>query len=438
MLSGSLPVAFLLLALSLPFMNLGANAADTCTAKFNDLAYPYVSTTSCPDRSTIRCVACNSTTTSIATSGRYVLPQGGRCNSTITTDGAVCKANSVTPVQCCNSCAANKKCNYWQHYVPINPSCGQCGICWLYLNTRPALPTCVTSSVCNRLNTNASMVGKQNCPSTVNDPHFKGAHGTKFEFNGIPDQSFCLVTSEAFQVNMKMRGYLDTRTVGATVLKSGKAIRSWIKEMGFIWKSSTGREHSFRLVARDGKSQTRGKGFLSLIEFDGQALNMLDIGESYNLKGGLKFTFMGREKQGGGFFDVDVFNLKIRKYLNVDIKLRIAHPLLQTADDAQTHINIHFNHVASSNNIHGVMGQTYRQGREQRAMDYSALSGLLGTPIAADGPTGRGFLDGEAKDYRTSSVLATDCVYTAYDGHKLPKVNDLTGHEAAFSKLTSA
>jgi hypothetical protein len=63
----------------------------------------------------------------------------------------------------------------------------------------------------------------------ANDPHFVGARGTQFDFNGKPDRAFCLHTDARLHINMLMRGYLDDRTQGATVLSSGKAVRTWIK-----------------------------------------------------------------------------------------------------------------------------------------------------------------------------------------------------------------
>jgi len=61
--------------------------------------------------------------------------------------------------------------------------------------------------------------------------------------------------------------------------------------------------------------------------------------------------------------------------------------------------------------VHGILGQTFREdeGRAKRAKDFSAVSRLLRTPVAADGETGKGFLDGVPGDYRTSKLEAPDC-----------------------------
>ena len=291
------------------------------------------------------------------------------------------------------------------------------GRCYLYPALAPK-PTCVKDAANGRLNGNASAIGKS-CPYGKHDPHFMGAQGTLFEFNGMPDKSFCLVTDRHLHVNMKMRGYLDTRTVGASIMKDGRAVRTWIRELGIVWDdAATGEKHTLRLAARDGKSMARDGGFLKTIEYDGQAMPLLKLGGTLK-DGGLTLAFTAYEKQGGGFFDADAYSLKIDGLLDLGVTLRAAHPLLQTPDDAQVHLNVQFNRVAHSSDVHGVMGQTYRNGRTKRAMEYTALSSLLRKTVSADSDTGRGFLDGEVKDYVVSDVLATDCVYTAFGGKQL-------------------
>ncbi|GJP42840.1 hypothetical protein CLOM_g2368, partial [Closterium sp. NIES-68] len=287
------------------------------------------------------------------------------------------------------------------------------------------------------------------CGSTKNDPHFRGAHGTRFEFNGAPEKTYCLLTDSSLHVNMKMRGYYDTRTIGASLLRNGLAVRTWIRELGVVWRepgaedsgeaeaaegaegeagiggagvrAGRRRKHTLRLVARDGKGQGRKDGgrLLRLVELDGRALPELRPGQQHSAPG-FSFSFEAEETLGGGFFEVDSYRLTIDSLLDIRIKLRVAHPLLQTPKDAQAHINLHFSHIQSSPSIHGVLGQTYRSGRERRAMDFSALAVLLGHPIAAEGEEGRGFLDGQTGDYETTGVLESDCVYSAFDGRKLP------------------
>jgi hypothetical protein len=186
----------------------------------------------------------------------------------------------------------------------------------------------------------------------------------------------------------------------------------------FLWRSA-GEEHSLVLSAREGKQQERGQGFLASAEFDRKILPRLEAGESLELPGGLDFAFTGLSTTG--IFDLDVYRVKVEGLVDLTVSLRIAHPLLQTLTDAETHINIQFNTMKHTPNVHGVMGQTFRPNREQRELDFAALGQLMHRPIAADGPSGKGFLDGETMDYETSSLYAADCQYSTFHGRSIPK-----------------
>jgi len=145
---------------------------------------------------------------------------------------------------------------------------------------------------------NYSTVGK-GCAGGKNDPHFVGAQGTHFDFNGLPDKSFCLITDPAFQVNMEMRGYYDKRTYGASIIRNGMAVRTWIRNLGILWTDpKTGAKHSLKLSARDGKSEARDEGYLGSIVSDGESLARMSKGDVITREG-LTVNFVGYEKQGG-------------------------------------------------------------------------------------------------------------------------------------------
>ncbi|CAI5487612.1 unnamed protein product [Closterium sp. Naga37s-1] len=292
-------------------------------------------------------------------------------------------------------------------------------------NPKPNNQWCIENLTCEtqldnnngyRIKYNCSRVGAS-CPYTKNDPHFRGAHGTRFEFNGLPDKTFCLLTDRRVHLNMRMHGYLDDRTIGASIIRGGKAVRTWIRELGLMWREEGAvpgdedREHRLRMVARRGTQQERGEGFVERLEVDGVLIGRMRQGETLKLAG-LELTFVGVQMRGP--MEVDAYHVSIPGLIELDVKLRVAHPLLQTADDAEAHINLAFQHVEATKDIHGVMGQTYRPGREQRAMDYTALSALLHRPVAVDSEQGAGFLDGSMRDYESTDVYAPDCRYSAF------------------------
>ena len=113
----------------------------------------------------------------------------------------------------------------------LKPGYGRCYIYPAGVGT----PLCIKSVANSRLDGEVSTMGKW-CPKGEHDPHFLGAHGTRFEFNGLPDKTFCLVTDRRIHVNMAMKGYLDKRTEGASIMRDGRAVRTWIHELGIMWE----------------------------------------------------------------------------------------------------------------------------------------------------------------------------------------------------------
>ncbi|CAI5513744.1 unnamed protein product [Closterium sp. Naga37s-1] len=248
-------------------------------------------------------------------------------------------------------------------------------------------------------------------PEVIDDPHFTGAHGTHFDFNGRPDKAFCLLTDKNVHVNMLLRGYYDDSTEGAALVVDGKAVHTWIKELGIVWFAN-GADHRLRLVARNGKEQERGAGYMKAIEVDGTVIQRLALGEEFNGDGGLTVALRAYEKQGP--YDVDYYTVSIVGIISFDIRLRVAHPKLQTPSDAEVHINVAVTSFDYTENVHGVLGQTYREDHVDRAIDFQQLVSSLHRPVSADGVLGAGFLDGTPRAYEAASVLGVDCAMAAY------------------------
>ncbi|GJP52938.1 hypothetical protein CLOM_g12098 [Closterium sp. NIES-68] len=145
----------------------------------------------------------------------------------------------ASPQTCCNTCASFKSCTYWQ-YIPditidgkksdgacylvhddIDYTCGELTAQYA-TETKPVHLQVRTGGECNpRAN-------------VVNDPHLVGAFGTHFDFNGRPDKAFCLLTDKDLHVNMLLRGYYSDDTENAALVVDGKAVHTWIKELGLV------------------------------------------------------------------------------------------------------------------------------------------------------------------------------------------------------------
>ena len=273
-------------------------------------------------------------------------------------------------------------------------------ICDMVVSDTSSRPSCSIGGLCN------------SSAKVTDDPHFTGAQGTRFDFSGLPDKSFCLLSDTRIHINILLRGYLDNRTESVTAMSEGKGIRTWIREVGYIW-TVNGTEHKVHMVARSGTQQTRGTGFLSSVAVDGETVAVPALGQTISGAGGFSFSLDSLEKTGP--FDTDVFTLKIDGLLDMSVRMRVANPLLQSPTDAEAHFNLGINEVERTEAIHGVLGQTYRMDHAARAEKYSEISALLKAPVIADAESGKGFLDGEPlKDYMTSDVLTADCAFATY------------------------
>lgn len=346
------------------------------------------------------------------------------------------KTKATTLAQCCSDCAATDKC-YQFHFFPALKYAAKTKVqmganfdanykCYLIggggakdddkVRGTPFSGT-YTQQKKYMSSIDASWVGGS-CngnPGVKDDPHFAGALGTRFDFNGEVGAPFCLVSDERLHINAVMGGYQAAES--AESAEGSKHLRTWIQEVGITWRDAQGEKHTARLTARKGTEQARGsQGFLASLEIDGQVVAVpQEVGQVVSGAGDFALTYAGAGKKG--MFDIDEFNMKIADLADVSMKMRVAHPLLQTSEEAFAHFNLHFNDLKATPNVHGVLGQTFRQTGTQaeKALQYSLLAKLLRGPIvAADGANGEGFLDGKTADYRSSSALATDCAFSSF------------------------
>lgn len=260
--------------------------------------------------------------------------------------------------------------------------------------------------------------------SVVDDPHFTGALGTRFDFNGQLDKSFCLTADSQLQVNILLCGYHDGRLLSqASEEKKAEKksdIRSWIKEIGLIWKAGA-KVHRVHLSAQRGNGSHGHDGaFLERMEMDGVRVAVpKKRGEVLEQEGGFSLKMSAVEVKGP--YVVDHFVLNIEGLTEINLRLRMAHKLLQQPNDPYIHFNVHFSKLEASPSVHGILGQTFRTTEEQfmKAKQFTKHSSKIHGPVVVDEESGRGFLEGETKDYLTSNILATDCLFSPFsDDHE--------------------
>lgn len=313
----------------------------------------------------------------------------------------------ITKADCHATCQAQIGCSYWQFVsIPAETT----GSCFIY--TVPSLPICESTAQ------HPSSVGTRIRPSIEGDPHLVGARGTRFDFEGTIDDTYCLSTDKMLHVNIFLGGYEDYRVLQGKYAK-GSDVRSWIQKIGIIW-SVNGVEHKLLLDSRRGVQVARGEGFMEEMALDGKVLPRMQDGEELELAGGLTISLVKIEY--GTYKDIDWYSVKIADLLDIDVRLTVADEILRTATDAEVHFGLGFNFVKRTSQVHGILGQTYREneGREERAEKFIEMERIAQENIIADGPSGNGFLDGEKSDYKSSSILSPDCRFSAYGSQNLP------------------
>lgn len=85
---------------------------------------------------------------------------------------------------------------------------------------------------------------------------------------------------------------------------------------------------------------------MAAMVLDGKVLPRLSVGSTHVAAGGVTISLLAVEKSGP--FDVDHYRLKIGDMVDLDLKMRVATPLLQSPTDAEAHFNVGFNDVKVS------------------------------------------------------------------------------------------
>ncbi|CAI5495552.1 unnamed protein product [Closterium sp. Naga37s-1] len=184
------------------------------------------------------------------------------------------------------------------------------------------------------------------------DPRITGAHGTLFDFPGQLGKSFCLLADRRIHINVLLQSHQGQESATAAALAAAGmprrvaegSLHVWVKEVGVVWVSgaSGGRQHSLRMVARSGNQQDRGAhGFLALMQVDGADVappRFHDDLAVVGADGSVEIRKTAEDEDGP--FDVDTYEVAIEGLGKVHVSMRVAHPLLQTPEEAETHFNI--------------------------------------------------------------------------------------------------
>lgn len=230
--------------------------------------------------------------------------------------------------------------------------------------------------------------------TSCGDPRFTGADGNNFYFHGKKDQNFCVVSDAGLHINAHFIG------------KRNPAMRrdfTWIQALGIRFA-----DHRLYMGAQKTVMWDDDVDRLELT-FDGMQVDIpAEIDETWQPTTVPALTITRTSMTNRIKVELKgVFSIHA-SVVPITVEDSIIHNYGVTEDDSLAHFDLGFKFYDLTDDVHGVLGQTYRT-------DYvNKLSVSANMPIM-----------GGAPNYVTSDIFATDCKVARF------------GHQAGISMVTT-
>ncbi|KAJ4829804.1 hypothetical protein Tsubulata_022110, partial [Turnera subulata] len=225
------------------------------------------------------------------------------------------------------------------------------------------------------------------------DPRFIGGDGLTFYFHGKKDRDFCLVSDPNLHINAHFIGKRNENLTRDF---------TWVQSIAVLFG-----KHQLFLGALKTSTWDDSVDRLSLA-FDGEPLALPENEgakwQSTNTPG-VSITRVG---------DSNGVTVKVKGLFKITAKVvpitqedsRI-HNYGVTEDDCFAHLDLRFKFYSLSNQVNGVLGQTYRPGYVSRVNVGAKMSVMGGD-----------------REFRTSGLFAADCAVTRFTANKAISAED--------------
>lgn len=259
------------------------------------------------------------------------------------------------------------------------------------------------------------------CETTVKgDPHFRGADGSNFEFSGIPNRAFAVISDSHVHVNAFFGGRYgqwDNRTKAMT----------WMRKIAVLWG-----HHVAVLTARSGGDPEYGSGYLDSIVVDGEPIEIQPHTSATAVDGefSVSWTKAGA-KAGKDRFDQ--FQVAVGGTLSLRLTIRPEVWNLRIPEDAAIHFDVDVESAHFSSNVHGILGQTYRGDFAGRLAEQTLIWNPQISKMVVPGDNAEGFIDGVVEDYLVSDLIKTQCKFCLFT--RGVDVDEETANAMALSTL---
>ncbi|GAQ88469.1 hypothetical protein KFL_004310070 [Klebsormidium nitens] len=245
------------------------------------------------------------------------------------------------------------------------------------------------------------------------DPHFAAPGGIFFDWHGVRDQIFSIISDTDFQMN--------ARFVGERTNTENVEHGTWIEEMAMGYKDEAGVTHFVSIGIDQEKEFEAADVFF--FTFDGEDI---PVGS-----GTAEYTWTSPDGQATITREPHMrahARIKIDGHFEATFSPRIESRI--QLDPLGKYLDMDMDHLTISRHAHGVLGQMFRPDAIERRNAVTTNA------------TGHEFLvEGVTSDYRVSSLTSADSTFNQFDlatGVTVRNVNILEdGAKASRKMLTS-
>ncbi|TVU37008.1 hypothetical protein EJB05_18971, partial [Eragrostis curvula] len=225
--------------------------------------------------------------------------------------------------------------------------------------------------------------------TSCGDPRFTGGDGNTFYFHGKRDENFCILSDADLHINAHFIGNRNPDL---------KRDFTWVQALGITFPSAGDHQHLHRLYigARKAVEWDEEEDHIQ-ITFDGEPVDVDAVknarweDSSISKKAGLlSVTRLGAVNTV--LVELDgVFSISANAVPITEEDDRIHKYGKKTASDSLVHLDLGFKFHALTNDVHGVLGQTYRPNYVNK-LNISAKMPIMGGAPKYIVPSGSGGL----------------------------------------------
>ncbi|KAK9726977.1 hypothetical protein RND81_05G249800 [Saponaria officinalis] len=224
-------------------------------------------------------------------------------------------------------------------------------------------------------------------PGTVcQDPKFIGADGLTFYFHGKKDQDFCLVSDSNLHINAHFIGKRNPN-IGRDF--------TWVESLGILFDT-----HQLYLGAKKTATWNDALDHLSL-SFDGQPITLDEVQGANWTSSNNAVTITRSTTTNTVDISVNGLFKIMAKVVPITEKESQIHNYGITQEDCFAHLDLSFKFYSLSDEVNGVLGQTYGKNYVSRVK--------MGITMPV--------LGGE-KEFHSSSLFSTDCEVGKFIGKR--------------------